>query len=75
MLHRMIRWKCAGGSPNAARCSNVTIKGLLHLLASMRQGLQVYAGMICLPRHHVSGRCMTFNHEQSNVHNACQDLD
>ena len=33
-----------GGSPNAARCSSVTIQGLLHLLASMRQGLQVHAG-------------------------------
>ena len=35
-----------GGSPNAARCSSVTIQGLLHLLASMRQGLQVHAGTI-----------------------------
>lgn len=38
------RWKYVGGSPNAARCSSVTIQGLLHLLASMRQGLQVHAG-------------------------------
>ena len=37
-----------GGSANAARCSNVTVKGLLHLLAAMRQGLQVHAGMLLL---------------------------
>lgn len=40
----MSRWKYVGGSPNAARFSNVTIQGMLHLLALMRQGLQVHAG-------------------------------
>ena len=40
----MSRWKYVGGSPNAARFSTVTIQGVLHLLALMRQGLQVYAG-------------------------------
>ena len=40
----MSRWKYVGGSPNAARFSNVTTQGVLHLLALMRQGLQVHAG-------------------------------
>ncbi len=43
LLH-MNRWKYVAGSPNAARFSNVTIQGVLHLLALMRQGLQVRAG-------------------------------
>ncbi len=38
------RWKYVGGSPNAARFSNAAIQGVLHLLALMRQGLQVHAG-------------------------------
>ena len=41
----LCRWKYVGGNASAARSSNVTIKGLLHLLACMRQGLQVHAGM------------------------------
>jgi len=40
----MSRWKYVGGSPNAARFSNATIQGVLHLLALMRQGVQVHAG-------------------------------
>ena len=35
-----------GGSSNAARYSNVAVTGLLHLLALMRQGLQVHAGVL-----------------------------
>ena len=44
-VRQLRRWKYVGGSANAARFSNVTIKGLVHLLACMRQGLQVHAGM------------------------------
>lgn len=40
------RWKYVAGSANAARSANVTIKGLLHLLACMRQGLQVHSGTL-----------------------------
>ena len=43
------RWKYVGGSVNAARSMNVSVKGLLHLLARMRQGLQVHSGMLHLP--------------------------
>ena len=41
----LCRWKYVGGSVNAARSINVSIKGLLHLVACMRQGLQVHSGM------------------------------
>ncbi|KAL0048239.1 hypothetical protein WJX82_010821 [Trebouxia sp. C0006] len=41
-----VRWKYVGGSPNAARFSNATIQGVLHLLALMRQGVQVHAGLL-----------------------------
>ena len=40
------RWKYVGGSSNGARFMNVAVKGLLHLLALMRQGMQVHSGML-----------------------------